>query len=105
MTRGRPHAARELERPAPLPEIVVLGPALLYEVRYDEIGAHVGARRITDPALVGPCLAAIKELHGRGEDVRAYVEREVAPLPPPVISERTRDLLPGCSHHTGTVRH
>ncbi|GLX09337.1 DUF6879 family protein [Microbispora sp. NBRC 16548] len=97
-------AVRELEHPAPLPEIVVLGPALLYEVRYDEIGAHVGARRITDPALVGPCLAAIKELHGRGEDVRAYVEREVAPLPPPVISERTRDLLPGYSHHTGTFR-
>ncbi|WP_169951671.1 DUF6879 family protein [Microbispora sp. H11081] len=97
-------AVRELERGAPLPEIVVLGPSLLYEVLYDEIGAHVGARRITDPGLVGPCLAAIRQLYGRGEDVRAYVEREVAPLPPPVISESARALLPGYSHHTGTIR-
>ena len=64
----------------------------------------MGARRITDPALVGPCLAAIKELYGRGEDVRAYVEREVAPLPPPVITARRRDLLSGYSHHTGVFR-
>ena len=97
-------AVRELERNGPLPEIVALGPSLLYEVLYDEIGGHVGARRITDSRLVGRCLAAIKELYGRAEDVRTYVEREVAPLPPPTISERTRELLPGFSHHTGTFR-
>ncbi|WP_182872814.1 DUF6879 family protein [Microbispora sp. H10670] len=83
-------AVREFERTAPLPELVAIGSSLLYEVLYDEIGGHVGARRITDPDLAGPCRAAIGSLYERGEDVRAYVEREVLPLPPPSASSRSR---------------
>ncbi|GAA4203915.1 DUF6879 family protein [Microbispora amethystogenes] len=83
-------AVREFERTAPLPEIVVVGPSLLYEVLYDEIGEHVGARRITDPDLAGHCRTVIGTLYERAEDVRSYVEREVLPLPPPAVSSRSR---------------
>lgn len=84
--RGRVVAApavRRFESAGPLPELVIFNGSLTYEVLYDEAGAHVGGRRISDPDVILPCLSIIISLFDRAEDVRAYVEREVAPLPPP----------------------
>ncbi|MBB2743647.1 UNVERIFIED_ORG: hypothetical protein FHR35_003483 [Microbispora rosea subsp. rosea] len=88
-------AVAPLETRAPLPELVVFGPSLLYEVRYDEIGAAVGARRITDPGVVSPCLSALVSLYGEGEDLLPFFEREVAPLaPPPGLSDKPAQIGP-----------
>jgi hypothetical protein len=75
-------AVRPFERSGPLPELLIFESALMYEVLYDAAGAHLGGRRITDPELVAPCLAALTALYDQGEELRAYVRREVAPGPP-----------------------
>lgn len=76
-------AVRGLESRAPLPELLILHRSLMYEVLYDDIGAHVGARRVTDPAVIEDCTRIVAELYARAEDMVAFHEREVAPLPPP----------------------
>ncbi|WP_214415409.1 DUF6879 family protein [Sphaerisporangium fuscum] len=81
-------AVRRYERPGrPLPELLVFESGLMYEVLYDAGGAHLGGRRITDPAAVESCLAALARLYEQGEDLPGYVRREVVPLPaPPALS-------------------
>ncbi|MFC4531888.1 DUF6879 family protein [Sphaerisporangium dianthi] len=76
-------AVRDLERPAPLPELLVFESDLMYEVLYDATGAHLGGRRITEPGTVGACLATVAALYEQGEDLVAYFRREVLPLPAP----------------------
>lgn len=76
-------SVRHLERSAPLPELLILNRDLMYEILYDEIGAHVGGRRITDTRVIGECARAIAELYARAEDMVAFHDREVAHLPPP----------------------
>ncbi|WP_169949423.1 DUF6879 family protein [Microbispora sp. H11081] len=76
-------AVRPLEIRAPLPELLVVNPGLMYEILYDEIGAHVGGRRITDPRVVEGCARGIAELYALAEDMVAFHDREVAHLPPP----------------------
>src|SRR5690554_3041612 len=39
----------------PLPDLLVMGPSVLYEVGYDHAGRHSGARRITDPGVLKYC--------------------------------------------------
>ncbi|MBP2707076.1 hypothetical protein JOL79_25145 [Microbispora sp. RL4-1S] len=79
-------AVRHLERSAPLPELLILDRDLMYEVLYDDIGAHTGGRRITDPAVIEPCALSVADLYERAEDVVAYHDRVVAQLPPPAVS-------------------
>ncbi|MEZ0072675.1 DUF6879 family protein [Planotetraspora sp. GP83] len=79
-------AVRHLERAAPLPELLILGPDLMYEILYDQIGAHIGGRRITDPRVIEPCVRVLADLYARAEGMIGYYERDVAPLPPPEIS-------------------
>lgn len=76
-------AVAGFESERPVPELVVLGPELLYEVLYDRAGVHVGGRRVTDPDVIEPCLPVLASLYEQGEDLIGYFEREVAPLPPP----------------------
>ncbi|MEV5407594.1 DUF6879 family protein [Thermopolyspora sp. NPDC052614] len=86
--RGRvvpAHVVRPLETVQPLPEVVIFSESLAYLVRYDEIGAHIGGRRIVDRDAIRPCIPIMQSLFERGEDMRSYVEREVVPLPPPAI--------------------
>lgn len=86
--RGRvvpAHAVRPLEQVRPLPEVVIFSESLAYQVRYDEIGAHLGGRRIEDREAIRHCLPVMRRLFEQGEEMRSYVEREVVPLPPPVI--------------------
>ncbi|MEV4284109.1 DUF6879 family protein [Nonomuraea bangladeshensis] len=88
----------------PLPELVVFGPSLMYEVLYDEYGGCRGGRRITDARVVGPCLAAVRALFAAGEDVLAFHEREIAPLPPPAVTDAMRAAVPGYGHRTEEFR-
>ncbi|WP_424528337.1 DUF6879 family protein [Sphaerisporangium viridialbum] len=94
-------AVRDMD---PLPELLVLSDSLLYEVLYDDIGGHLGGRRVTDPAMVGPWLELVRGIYERGEELLAYYEREIAPLPPPRITDEMRALLPEYGSHTETFK-
>ncbi|MFE3829254.1 hypothetical protein [Streptomyces sp. NPDC059092] len=74
---------KELEASAPLPEIVVLGNQVLYEVVHTEAGVLDGGIRFADSGLIGRWEGFIKELYEDGEDIISYVDRHVAHLPPP----------------------
>ncbi|AQA14143.1 hypothetical protein QFW82_16190 [Streptomyces malaysiensis subsp. malaysiensis] len=76
-------AVSHLESERPLPELVVLGGRVLYQVMYTEESAPSGAIRFTDPASVEQWEKFIANLFAAGEDITSYVEREVAHLAPP----------------------
>ncbi|MFC4035544.1 DUF6879 family protein [Streptomyces polygonati] len=69
-----------------LPELVVLDNRTLYRVLYDRTGVAEGAVRYTDPAIVTPWVAYLRDAWAAGEDVLSYFDRVVAHLPPPVTS-------------------
>lgn len=79
-------AVRDLEHAHPLPEVVIVGSRVLYEVCYDDTWAACGARRIDDPAVIGQASAEMAELWREAEPLPTYFEREIAPLPPPALS-------------------
>jgi hypothetical protein len=66
-----------------LPELVVLGGRVLYQVLYSDAGRAEGAVRYTDPGLVRTWEACLQRLHAAGEDIQSYFERRVAHLPAP----------------------
>lgn len=106
-TAGSPCRVLPAERAAafePMPELVIFSPSLMYEVLYDEYGGGMGGKRITDPEIVTPCLHTVQALFGRGEDVRDFHEREVVPLPPPVVTDEMRAALPAYAHRTEEFR-
>jgi hypothetical protein len=76
----------EIERNHPVPEVVILGDAVMYEVVYDEDGNADGCRRYADPALIAETSAGFHSLWERGEDFTAFFEREIKPLPAPDVS-------------------
>ena len=67
-----------------LPELTILDERTLYRVLYTPAGVPEGAVRYTDPGVVDPWVAYIKNLYAAGEDVASYFDRAVAPLSPPV---------------------
>ncbi|MGW2329167.1 DUF6879 family protein [Streptomyces sp. NPDC001700] len=79
-----PHVATA-ETGGPLPEIVVLGGSVLFQVLYDETGFCVGAVRHTGQDTVSDWASYLEKLYAAGEDVTSYFAREVAPLPPPQL--------------------
>jgi hypothetical protein len=78
-----------LERAGVLPELVVLGGQVLYEVRYTDAGVPDGAVRYTNPGVVARAEEFLCGLYGEGEDIQSYFAREVAPLPPPRLEPMT----------------
>ncbi len=88
-------AVAELERERPLPELVVLGTEVLYEVRYDATGALSGARRIQDQDVIFACRRELAELYDQAEDLLTYFAREIAHLPPPAVRARPAISLRG----------
>ncbi|RFU41945.1 hypothetical protein DZF91_09190 [Actinomadura logoneensis] len=66
-----------------LPELVFLGDTVMYEVLYDEDGTHSGGRRHDDPGVIRACHRQLVELHGAGEPLATYFDREIAALPAP----------------------
>ncbi|MGY0058473.1 DUF6879 family protein [Streptomyces sp. LZ34] len=80
-----PAALGMLESVGPLPEVVVVGGQVLYEVVYTEAGFLDGAIRFTDAELIGRWEGFIRELYKAGEDLLSYFGRRVAHLPPPQL--------------------
>jgi hypothetical protein len=76
---------RGRESAGPLPETVVLGDRVLFEVVYDATGTAEGARRVDDPAIIRAAATEIAELHEGGEPLLEFYRREIAPLPPPTV--------------------
>lgn len=74
---------RALESAGRLPEVVVLGGQVLYEVLYTDDGELAGGRRFLDAEPVRRWARFVEGLYAQGEDVVAYVDRCVARLPPP----------------------
>ncbi|RNL87535.1 hypothetical protein EFW17_01610 [Halostreptopolyspora alba] len=80
------HAIRALDTPEvahleganPLPELMIYGTRVLYQVRYDEAWTPIGAKRVDDPELVAGAAAAIAELWERGEAFSDYFDRCIA---------------------------
>ncbi|WP_017592545.1 DUF6879 family protein [Nocardiopsis potens] len=77
-----------LERQRPLPEVVILGERVMYEVRYDGEGAPCGGRRIDDPGAIARCAAQLAGLFARAEPLTAFFDREIAGLPAPAPARR-----------------
>lgn len=73
----------DLERDAPLPEVVVLGSSVMYAVIYDEELKGAGARRFTDPGHIATTVTEFESLYRKGEEFSEFFEREIAPLGPP----------------------
>ncbi|GAA4938125.1 hypothetical protein GCM10023224_19160 [Streptomonospora halophila] len=72
-----------LERAAALPELMVYGDCVLYQVRYDEGWTPIGAKRVDDRDLVTEAAAAVAALWKRSEPFPDYFRRCIAELPAP----------------------
>jgi hypothetical protein len=70
----------------------VVGGQTLYEVVYTDEGVPNGAVRYADPRLVESWERFIRDLYGGGEDVVSYVDRYVARLPPPRLTQRVHGV-------------
>ncbi|MDS1270757.1 hypothetical protein RIF23_10640 [Lipingzhangella sp. LS1_29] len=81
----RAEQVADLEQVAPLPEVVLLGDRVLYEVNYDATGTVTGGRRIEDPEVIAGCRTQLAELFEQGEPLPTFFEKHVAPLPPPAV--------------------
>lgn len=75
---------RHLEADRLLPEIVILGNRVLFEVLYDAKGTAYGARRIDDPQVIAEAGREVAEMYTAAEPLLDYFAREIAPLPAPV---------------------
>lgn len=75
----------EIERRRTVPEVVILGDVVMYEVQYDHEGNADGAKRYGDPALIAETTAGFDALYARAESFDAFFEREIVPLPQPAV--------------------
>jgi hypothetical protein len=66
------------ERDRPVPELVALGDAVAYRIRYDARGLLTGAVRYTDPDVTARCRARIAALHEGAEPLEDFFVREVS---------------------------
>jgi hypothetical protein len=73
----------DIEKKHPVPEVVILGDIVMYEVCYDDDGNAAGANRFADRALIRETSAGFDALYERGEDFRSFFDREIVPLAPP----------------------
>ncbi|MGW5942348.1 DUF6879 family protein [Streptomyces celluloflavus] len=74
---------RPWEKARLLPEVVVIGGRVLYEVVYTEAGVLEGGRRFTDAGLAESWERFIACLYENGEDVVSCVDRYVSQFPRP----------------------
>ena len=75
-----------IERNRPVPEVVILGDAVMYEVIYNSEGDATGANRYTDSALIEETSAGFDTLYDRGEGFSEFFTREISPLAPPLVN-------------------
>ncbi|WP_200308432.1 DUF6879 family protein [Streptomyces adelaidensis] len=83
------HDISNIERSRPVPEVVILGDAAMYEVVYDEDGNAAGANRYTDRSLIRETNVGFDALYERGEEFHDFFDREIVTLPPPQMSGAT----------------
>jgi hypothetical protein len=74
---------RHLETDHLLPEIVILGEHVLFEVLYDTHGTAYGARRMDDSDVIREAAGEVADLYAAAEPLLDYFAREIAKLPPP----------------------
>lgn len=72
----------DLESRGPLPEILVLGAEVVYQVIYDDSGTAAGAVRTTHQDAVRSWTEFIRGLFDRGENLTDFFAREIAGLRP-----------------------
>ncbi|MEV7425982.1 MULTISPECIES: DUF6879 family protein [unclassified Streptomyces] len=77
----------DIEKQRDVPEVVILGSVAMFEVRYDSDGNAAGADHYTDPELIAETSAGFDELYTRGETYADFFDREIAPLPPPTVTD------------------
>ena len=77
---------RRYETRRTLPEIVVLGSLVMYEVLYDDEGVLAGGIRFDDPHRISEYRQVIQEMHRSGEPLDDFFSSHVAPLPPPNLA-------------------
>lgn len=75
----------DIEQDRPVPEVVILGDVVMYEVQYDHEGNADGAKRYGDRALIAETTAGFEALYARSEPFVDFFEREIVPLPPPAV--------------------
>jgi len=73
----------ELEAEGELPELITLGPSVLYQILYKDSGEPAGGVKITNPEVVAHATVLTRYLYEAGEDIATYFERVVAPMPAP----------------------
>jgi hypothetical protein len=76
-------AASEAKADGLLPEVTLLDDRVLYRVLYTGAGRPDGAIRYTDPKVLRPWSAWLRDAYAAAEDVLSFFDRVVAPLPPP----------------------
>ncbi|MFB7554484.1 DUF6879 family protein [Streptomyces brevispora] len=76
-------AIADIEKHHPVPEVVILGDRVMFEVQYDDDGNAAGANRFTDPALIEETSAGFDALYEQGEEYGGFFAREIAPLAEP----------------------
>ncbi|MEU5979583.1 DUF6879 family protein [Streptomyces sp. NPDC047315] len=79
-----------IERIRPVPEVVILGDAVMYEVVYDDDGNADGANRYTDSSLIRETNTGFEALYERGEGFHDFFDREIASLAPPRVAGNSR---------------
>ncbi|MFI6548541.1 DUF6879 family protein [Streptomyces prunicolor] len=80
------HDISNIERTRPVPEVVILGDVVMYEVVYDEDGNAAGANRHTDRSLIRETNTGFDALYERGEGFHDFFDREIDTLAPPRVS-------------------
>jgi len=76
----------DIEKQRPVPEVVILGDVVMYEVQYDDDGNAAGANRFADRALIRETSAGFDALYERGEDFHSFFDREILSLAPPAVA-------------------
>lgn len=76
----------DIERHRTVPEVVLLGEQVMYEVTYSSEGDATGANRYTDRALIEETSAGFNSLYERAEEFGLFFEREISSLAPPLVN-------------------
>ncbi|MFH8366712.1 DUF6879 family protein [Streptomyces sp. NPDC018031] len=75
----------DIESECLVPEVVIVGDEVMYEVVYDDDGNAAGANRILDRTAIEETSDGFDVLYRRGESFMEFFDREIAPLDPPTI--------------------
>ncbi|MCO5968934.1 DUF6879 family protein [Actinoallomurus soli] len=59
----------------PVPEVIMLGEHIAYQVHYDAGGVVTGAKLVTAPRVTAACLPEVAGLWEQGEDLGAFLAR------------------------------